>query len=152
MCGNNNSAFFELSAVRHRLLLTDTILIGGQRRSVKKIMAYKRQWIDNFWTEPVTHFATRLRSINSSQTPAIQNQSHDYNTFSNFRYIKRRSRDTDSSDTDSSDSDSGDTSMSSASTPTIDEDRAYAYKTFNNSCSSNRRTSDNNHSRTCNII
>ena len=151
MCGDSNNAFLELSAVRHMLLPTDTILIGGQRRSVKKIMAYKRQWIDNFWTEPVTHFETRLRSLNSSQTSAIENQPFDYNTLNNFRYIKRRSSDSDSSDTESSDTDSSDTSMSSASTPTI-EDRGFAYKTFNNSCSSNRRSSDNNHSRSCNII
>ena len=36
MCGDSNNAFVELSAVRYRLLLTDTILIGGQKRSVKK--------------------------------------------------------------------------------------------------------------------
>ena len=156
MCGDSNNAFFELNAVRHRLLHTDTILIGGQRRSVKKIMAYKRQWIDNFWTEPVTHFETRLRSINSSQTPSIENQPYDYNAFNNFRYIKRRSSDTDSSDTDSSDTDSSDTdssdkSMSSASTPTI-ENRAYAYKIFNNRRSSDTDSGDNHHSRSCNII
>ena len=119
-------------------------------------MAYKRQWINNFWIRPVTHFATRLRSANSLQRHAIENQPYDYSAFTNFRYIKRRSSDTDSSDTDSSDTDSSDKSMSSASTPTI-EDRVYAYKTLNNSRSSNKSSSDtdssvNNHSRSCNII
>ena len=95
MCGDSNNAFFELSAVQHNLLLTDTILIGGQRRSVKKIMAYKRQWVLNFWVDPVRQLAAqaRLRSMLPSPTPAIEDRPYDYNTFNNSHYSNSRSSD-----------------------------------------------------------
>lgn len=88
MCGSNSNTFYELSAVQNNLLLTDSIIIGGQRRAVTKIMAYKRQWFLNNWYNPMLTFAERLAGLANghsrhSQTPAVgfRSSNYRYNTF-----------------------------------------------------------------------
>ncbi|XP_052804073.1 uncharacterized protein LOC128234104 isoform X1 [Mya arenaria] len=76
MCGDSPNAFYEISAVRHNLLVTNSILIGGQQRAVSKIMVYKRQWVLNYWITPMEAFAGRLARIATGgaapqQWPAI---------------------------------------------------------------------------------
>lgn len=85
MCGNNNNTFFELSAVQSNLLVSNSIVIGGQRRSVKKIMAYKRQWLVENWQNPMLSFTERLARIATGQPttphrPAIAYHSANYQT------------------------------------------------------------------------
>ncbi|WAR23632.1 hypothetical protein MAR_037301 [Mya arenaria] len=63
LCGESNNAFFEISAVRHNLLMTNSIVIGGQQCAVSKIMVYKRQWILKNWVEPMKAYAGRLERI-----------------------------------------------------------------------------------------
>ena len=68
MCGNNNNTFFELSAVESNLLISNSILIGGQRRTVKKIMAYTPQWINENWNRPMLRYTDRLTRMATGQT------------------------------------------------------------------------------------
>lgn len=79
MCGNSSNAFFEISAVRHDLLLSDSIIIGGQRRAVSKIMAFKRQWLLNNWVNPMQQFATRLARIATHGVGSSQPRAIGYN-------------------------------------------------------------------------
>lgn len=72
MCGNNSNNFLELSAVQNNLLLTESILVGGQRRTVRKIMAYKQQWFLKNWYYPMTTFIGRLG--NRSERPGGNRQ------------------------------------------------------------------------------
>ena len=60
MCGDSNNTFFELSAARSSMMISDSIVIGGQKRSVKKIMAFKRQWLDDNWKTPMSQLSNRL--------------------------------------------------------------------------------------------
>lgn len=63
MCGYGENAFFKINAVRHNLVVSESIVIGGQRRAVFKIMAFRRQWLTANWVEPMQHFAPRLARI-----------------------------------------------------------------------------------------
>ncbi|XP_060570360.1 uncharacterized protein LOC132728697 isoform X2 [Ruditapes philippinarum] len=63
MCGDSSNEFYEISAVRNNLVISDSIIIGGQRRAVSEIMAFKQQWLINNWVNPMKHFAPRLARI-----------------------------------------------------------------------------------------
>lgn len=79
MCGSSSNKFFEISAVSNRLLVTDSILVGGQSRAVSKIMVFRRDWISRYWVEPMKTFAPRLariagqaqQELYGSQTPLL---------------------------------------------------------------------------------
>lgn len=81
MCGNSSNTFFEVSAVRSNLLVSDSVIVGGQQRHVNKIMAFKRQWLAENWQAPMLHFSVRLAAIavggtTAPQRPAIEYQSY----------------------------------------------------------------------------
>lgn len=73
MCGDSSNEFYEISAVRNNLLISDSIIIGGQRRAVSKIMAFKQQWLINYWVNPMKHFAPRLARIAGAAAAASSN-------------------------------------------------------------------------------
>ena len=62
-CRGANNQFFELSAVSHMLGVTDNILIGGERKSVAKVMFFKRSWLDNNYFIPLKSFEGRLQRL-----------------------------------------------------------------------------------------
>lgn len=51
--------FFELSSVSTRLVVAESLLVGGQQKKVRKIMMFKKSWMDNYYLNP-------LRSISSA--------------------------------------------------------------------------------------
>lgn len=53
MCGNSSNEFYELSAVNHTLMVTDSVLIGGQRKRVQKIMTFRMSWLMNNYINPM---------------------------------------------------------------------------------------------------
>ena len=57
-----NNEFFQLSAVNTRVLVSESLLIGGQQKKIRKIMKFKKCWVENNFIDP-------LRSIESSQRP-----------------------------------------------------------------------------------
>ncbi|KAL3847960.1 hypothetical protein ACJMK2_018849 [Sinanodonta woodiana] len=51
MCLNSSNKFYEITQVNNHLLVAGNVIIGGRNRRVNKIMAFKRNWIqDNYYT------------------------------------------------------------------------------------------------------
>ncbi|XP_053372595.1 uncharacterized protein LOC128545856 [Mercenaria mercenaria] len=63
LCGESSNRFYEISAVHRDLLVSDSIIIGGKRRTVSMIMAFKPYWLVKNWVEPMQYFAPRLSRI-----------------------------------------------------------------------------------------
>lgn len=63
MCGNSQNAFYELSAVETNFAVTDSILIGGQRRQVKKIMFFTPMFLKQNYYDPMIYYNQRLQNI-----------------------------------------------------------------------------------------
>ena len=65
-CGEDSiNAFFELSAVKTDLVVTEHLLIGGQRKQIRKIMKFKKVWIERYYLEP-------LQEIQRSSRPQLR--------------------------------------------------------------------------------
>ncbi|KAL3863091.1 hypothetical protein ACJMK2_004867 [Sinanodonta woodiana] len=68
MCEDSENKFYEISAVRKQLLLTNSIIIGGQQRAVHKIMTFKMSWLETYWREPIKAL------LREPKTPTIQRE------------------------------------------------------------------------------
>jgi hypothetical protein len=54
LCGPSlRNQFYEVTKVRHQVVAAHSIIIAGQRRQVKKIMAYKQSWMQYCYYEPM---------------------------------------------------------------------------------------------------
>ncbi|CAF2047730.1 unnamed protein product [Rotaria magnacalcarata] len=62
LCGNMGNKFFEIGEVRNHLIAVQSVLIGGQTRSVKKIMAFKCSWMHRNYFEPMRNLSYRFSS------------------------------------------------------------------------------------------
>lgn len=60
MCGDSSNRFYKIHAIRHRMLVANSIMIGGQSRSVNKIMCFKMCWLTRYYIEPMEHFKRQL--------------------------------------------------------------------------------------------
>ena len=58
-CGGTSNNFLELSAVSTNLVVSDSFLIGGQRKKIQKIMMFKECWIENNYLNPISSIAWR---------------------------------------------------------------------------------------------
>ena len=63
----SNNRFFELSAVSTRVLVSESLLVGGQQRKIRKIMKFKKSWIESYYINP-------LQSIERGQRPAASSR------------------------------------------------------------------------------
>ena len=61
--GGSSNKFFELSSVTHMLAVSDSVLIGGERKRVAKIMLFKRSWLENNYISPLRSFEGRLQRL-----------------------------------------------------------------------------------------
>ena len=73
LCGNSNNQFYEIGQVKKQLLVVQSIVIGGQQRQVKKIMAYKQIWMQNFYYQPMKNLIFRF-SPEGQRQEAIRRQ------------------------------------------------------------------------------
>ena len=62
---NFSNAFYELSAVSTKLVVAESLLIGGQQRRVHKIMMFKMSWIESYYLNPLRSYQNRRRAIRS---------------------------------------------------------------------------------------
>ena len=70
-CGGRSNQFFELSSVTHMLAVSDSVLIGGERKRVANIMFFKRCWLQDNYISPLRSFEGRLQSAGTRSTRQI---------------------------------------------------------------------------------
>ena len=61
-CGEYSNQFLELSATKTDVLVSDSLLVGGQRKKIQRIMLFKKSWMEKNYIEP-------MRSIQRSSQP-----------------------------------------------------------------------------------
>ena len=49
-----DNEFYEVSAVSTKLVVAETLLIGGQNKKVTKIMMFKKSWIEKNYLNPLS--------------------------------------------------------------------------------------------------
>jgi hypothetical protein len=60
LCPNSTNQFYEIGQVRKQFVIVQSIIIGGQQRQVKKIMAYKPSWMQNNYYQPMRSLVFRF--------------------------------------------------------------------------------------------
>ena len=61
---DGRNKFFEISSVSTKLVVSQSLLIGGQQQRVQKIMMFKKEWIQLFYIQPI-------REVVDRQPPAL---------------------------------------------------------------------------------
>ena len=69
--------FFELSAVNTRMVVTDSLVVGGQRKRVRKIMMFKKSWLENNYLEPMKEYAERGSRRQAIRAPPPRQRNDD---------------------------------------------------------------------------
>ena len=72
---DSSNEFFELSAVSTRMVVTDSLMVGGQRKRVQKIMMFKKSWLETYYLEPMKEYAERGSRRRAIQAPPPRRQS-----------------------------------------------------------------------------
>ena len=62
--------FYEINAVSTKLVVTESILIGGQQKKVTKIMMCKRSWLEKNYLNPLRSLTSNLGQSNQRALPA----------------------------------------------------------------------------------
>ncbi|XP_013421302.1 uncharacterized protein LOC106181466 [Lingula anatina] len=75
MCGDSGNEFYELSAVNHTFVVTDSIMIGGERKRVKEIMCFKMSWIEKNFINPIKSFESRIQGLSARNRQARRRES-----------------------------------------------------------------------------
>ena len=65
-CSNE---FYELSTVSTKLVVAESLLIGGQQKQVRKIMMFKKSWIEKNYINPLLSFQRSQRPSLPSPPP-----------------------------------------------------------------------------------
>ncbi|CAF1553054.1 unnamed protein product [Didymodactylos carnosus] len=60
-CGNSLNRIYELSHVQRNFLVANSIFVAGRNRRVKKIMAYKPEWIKTFYYNPISQLTQQFQ-------------------------------------------------------------------------------------------
>ena len=75
--GLSSNAFFEVKAVNTKLVVAESILIGGQQKKVQSIMMFKKRWIEDNYLDPLTSFQRSQQQSHHPALPPPQPQSRD---------------------------------------------------------------------------
>ncbi len=55
--------FYEVSSVSTRMVVTDSIVIGGQRKRIRKVMMFRKCWLEENYLEPLKAMAEKRRAL-----------------------------------------------------------------------------------------
>lgn len=86
MCGNSTNKFFELSLVSTQMVVASSIMIGGQRRRVRKIMTFKMAWLRRNYLEPILQLIDHIQRQQSLPSSGVGRGSMGYRS----SYSERR--------------------------------------------------------------
>ncbi|CAF3597048.1 unnamed protein product [Rotaria sp. Silwood1] len=53
MCGSSLNRIYDLGEVQRSFMVVNSIVVAGRTRRVKKIMAYRPQWLNKYYTQPM---------------------------------------------------------------------------------------------------
>ncbi|KAL3863101.1 hypothetical protein ACJMK2_004877 [Sinanodonta woodiana] len=67
MCGDSGNVFLELSNVQTRFLVTESLLIAGQNRQVRKIMLFRMIWLKKNFVDPIALLLLRRQQEKEEQ-------------------------------------------------------------------------------------
>jgi len=62
--------FLELSAVSTRMIVTDSLMVGGQQKRIRKIMMFEKSWIESNYLEPIKQILERSQRRRRPQITA----------------------------------------------------------------------------------
>lgn len=64
MPGNSSNKFLELSSTETTFAASSSVLVGGVRRRVTKIMVHTMSWIEGYYLEPIKRMSGKIININ----------------------------------------------------------------------------------------
>ena len=67
LCNGSINEFYEITKVQSILAVQSSVLIGGKRQQVAKIMVFHRMWLEQNYIEPVMRNRDRVRILTKSQ-------------------------------------------------------------------------------------
>ena len=67
MCGDSSNEFYDIGTVASQLVVSNSIVIGGQRKNIRKIMTFKMSWLRNHYLEPIQALARELDEAEESR-------------------------------------------------------------------------------------
>ena len=77
MCGDSANEFYEIGAVRNRMIVSNSIMIGGQTRRVNKIMTFKMSWLRNNYLVPMVTLADELQARQAARRRRMVRRNDD---------------------------------------------------------------------------
>ena len=81
MCGDSSNEFYDIGTVASHLVVSSSIVIGGQKKSIRKIMTFKMSWLQNNYLEPMQALARELdEAENSRRRRALEAQRRNDNS------------------------------------------------------------------------
>ena len=66
LCIQHNNEFYNINSVNKVLAVSDSLIIGGERKQVLKIMTFKEVWLKKNYLDPLLLFSNELKNSNSS--------------------------------------------------------------------------------------
>ena len=63
LCGELENDFFEITAARRHLFVSESVLIAGRRQTATTIMVYKQKWWTIFYDQPISAERARVRGL-----------------------------------------------------------------------------------------
>lgn len=52
-CGSFSNKFLELSAVSTKMVVSESLIVGGQSRKIRKVMMCEKSWLEKNFIEPL---------------------------------------------------------------------------------------------------
>ncbi|XP_062619117.1 uncharacterized protein LOC134280693 [Saccostrea cucullata] len=71
MCGDKSNNFYEIGTISNRMLVSRSIVIGGQTRNIRKIMTFKMDWLRNYYITPMQAIAREMEEAEERRRRAI---------------------------------------------------------------------------------
>lgn len=70
LCGGSLNRIYDINQVQHRFVVSNSIVIGGQRRKVKKFMVIRPEWLRKFYFVPMLSITAEIEEERRKQAIA----------------------------------------------------------------------------------